>query len=204
MPEFLCAVSPLLPSSPAVPACRHQLGLQFHAQQHHAWSNSGQSQILLTGQSSLMAVGTSDVVASQVGVSSNVNDNTPDTFSHAAYTLTMKLTDLASGTFTNLAFNGYFTGTVSAHSANIQNFFTGLTSQTAMLGGNTYTVTMTTFTPPGPGGDGGLQGAIGAHALVTVQAGGGPHNTPEPSSLILAGLGLCGLGLLRKRRRNVV
>ena len=163
------------------------------------WSDSGNSKINLTNQSSLLAVGTSDVVATQLSVNSAVSDDHPDTFTHKDYSLSMKLTDLASGAFTTLTFSGYFQGTVSAHSANILNFFTGQTSyDNIMLGGNRYNVTMTNFTPPGPGG--GLEGAIGAHAVVSVQPGGGPHNTPEPTSLVLAGLGLIGAGLARRRR----
>lgn len=164
------------------------------------WSESMNSKILLTNQTPVTAVGTSDIVATQLSVSSTANDDHPDTFTHGAYSLSMKLTDAASGQFTTLIFNGYFAGTVSQHSANVENFFTGTTSYTnIMLGGNRYSVTMTNFTPPGP--NGGLEGGIGAHAVVAVQPGGGPHDTPEPSSLLLAGLGLGGLGLVRRRLR---
>jgi len=163
------------------------------------WSDNGNSKLVLTNQTPLMAVGTSDVVATQISVVSSADDDTPDTFTKGDYTLSMKLTDVASGAFTMLSFTGYFTGTVSAHSTNIDNVFTGQTSyENILLGANRYNVMITTYTPPGP--EGGLSGSIGAHAIVSVQPGGGPHETPEPTSLVLAGLGVGGLGLARWRR----
>jgi hypothetical protein len=167
------------------------------------WSDNSNSKLNLSNQSSYMAVGSSDVVATSIGVDSSASDAHPDTFTNKDYTLSMKLTDVASGVFTTLNFTGQFNGTVSAHSANITNQFIGPTTYSnIMLGQNRYNVTITGYTPPGPVG--GLSGSIGAHALVTVGdgQGGGPHGTPEPASLILAGLGIGGLGLASWRRKR--
>src|SRR5262249_59978543 len=94
--------------------------------------------------------------------------------------------------------------------------WTGPTTQTVTLGNDTYTVTMSGSSPPGPPGSAN-PGSISAHVDVAAGpngggggggGGGGPpvNPAPEPSTLALSGLGLSCLGIAswRKRRRNRV
>jgi hypothetical protein len=168
-------------------------------------SDSGLSKVALTNEPTGTAVGTSDVVATNLKVVSSVDPNTPDTFTNKGYTLNLGLTDTNSHTTGNLSFSGAFSGTVSAESSHLSNAFTSAITQTINLGGNTYTVTIGPFTPPGPP-SATNSGSISATALVSVTSpgGGGGQNSPEPATLALAGLGLGLVGVvgLSKRRRG--
>src|SRR5262249_10852271 len=133
-------------------------------------------------------------------------------------TFTLVLTDTASKQAATMKFNGFFSGTVSATSANIGNTFTAPLSQTATLGGHVYTVNLGNYAPPGPP-TASNAGSIRAHVGVaqfsppsppppppppTGSGGGGTPspNAPEPSTLLLSCLGLAGLGLAGWRKRR--
>jgi hypothetical protein len=73
-------------------------------------------------------------------------------FNHAGYTFTLNLRDNASQASGDLTFSGFFSGSLTGNNANIKNTFTSPTTQTLTVSGNTYTVTMGTYTPPGPPG----------------------------------------------------
>jgi hypothetical protein len=168
-------------------------------------SDSGLSKITLTNEPTGTAVGTSDVVATNLKVVSSVDPNTPDTFTAKGYSLALSLTDTTSHATGTLTFSGAFSGTVSGQSSHITNAFTSAVTQSIVLGGNTYTVTIGPFTPPGPP-SASNSGSISATALVSVSnGGGGGNNTPEPATMTLAGLGLAGMSLAgwRKRRATV-
>jgi hypothetical protein len=163
-------------------------------------SDNGLSKITMKDEPSGTAVGTSDIVATNLKVVSSADPNNPDTFTAKAYTLTVKLTDSNSHTTGSLAFTGAFNGTVSSQSSNLTNTFTGAVTQSIVLGGNTYTVTIGPFTPPGPPSASNF-GSISATALVSVSRGGGGQNSPEPTTMALAGLGLACVGLVSWKRR---
>lgn len=164
----------------------------------YSWSNSPQTiladnpagggEITLSNQPTQAAVGNSDIVATNIRTYSTASPSAPDTFTNKAYTLTLTLTDSASGQSGTAVFTGIFNGTLTAASSNISNTFTGATTAILDLGNNQYTVTLTAYTPPGPTGSVNA-GGIGAHASVVVSQ---IHlaDTPEPTALLLAALGI--------------
>lgn len=162
----------------------------------------GGGSVSLTNESYHTAVGTSNVVATQLKVNSTANPATPDMFGvlDGAYALTIKIYDLDSGTNGSLTFLGQLQGKFSNSNANITNTFFNPFQQSIVLGGNTYVVTMNSYTPPGPPSQGNL-GSIGA--TVEVRGGPKPNDLPEPSTMLLAGLGmgLAGAGAWRRNRK---
>jgi hypothetical protein len=101
-----------------------------------------------------------------------------------------------------LTFTGKLGGSFSANNANVTDQFTGKTSYTwTAPNGNTYSVTLNNFTPPGPP-TASNAGSISAHVTVTPGGGTISGGAPEPSTLVLSclGLGFAGLRSWRKRR----
>ncbi len=136
-------------------------------------------------------LGPSDVVVSNLNVVSNADPNTPATLAHAGYGVTLLLVDSASHQFGPLDFSGEFNGSISSQSSLFGNTFLDGGPKTLTLGGRTYTVQLTSFTPPGPPGASN-QGSISATVTVS----------PEPSTLALAGLGMALTGVASWRRRR--
>jgi hypothetical protein len=167
-----------------------------------AADSPGTGGITLTDEATHNAKGPSDIVATNIRSFSSAPSGSPDHFTNAAYSLVLNLTDTASGKSATLNFGGLFSGTVSTSSANVTNKFTGLTSQTVTLGSNSYTVSIGPFAPPGPP-TASNAGTISAH--VNVQPGI-IHTTsgPEPSGLVLAGLGASFVGFVSWRKRQRV
>ncbi|HEV3238010.1 MAG TPA: hypothetical protein VGZ25_13555 [Gemmataceae bacterium] len=157
----------------------------------------GTGGLSLTDETTLHAVGTSDIVATNIRSFSSAPRTAPDHFTAKPYTLSLFLKDDASGQSTTLTFSGTFSGALSSNSANITTAFTGKISQTVTLGKHTYTVSLGNFAPPGPP-TASNAGSISAHVLVDQDpdggGGGGHHGAPEPSTMLLSLLGLSGLG----------
>ena len=143
------------------------------------------------------AAGNSTVLAAALSTLSSALPSHPDTFSGQGYSLSLKLTDDASGQSGVLTFGGKLFGSMSAASSNITNSFTAPLTQTLSLGGHTYSVTIGPFVAPG----GPMQDNKGA---ISAQVAVGPAvaQAPEPSSLLLAALGLPAAAALRRRRRT--
>jgi hypothetical protein len=165
----------------------------------------GTGGVSLTKEQTRDATGSSDVVATNLRTFSTATASSADKLnSNGSYELTITITDKASGETGTLTFTGKLSGTFTADSTNITNQFTGSTTQSITLGDNTYTVTLTSYTPPGPS-TAESSGSIGAHVEVT--AGGDIQKTdaPEPSSLLLScvGLALAGGAAWRKRRQTL-
>jgi hypothetical protein len=128
--------------------------------------------------------------------------NNPDTFTGETYNVTLALHDTASGKSVSLTFVGKLFGTLTATTTNITTSF-ATSTQTLTLGNDKYTVTVGPLVPPAKA----TATVIGdLMTTVAVQAGVGPVVTPavqspEPSALVLAGLGLAAtLGRWTRRR----
>jgi hypothetical protein len=164
-------------------------------------SDTGAGRLELTNEPLGHALGDSDIVATNIKAFSSALPDAPDVFTNRPYALSMTLKDTASGATGVLTFTGAFSGTLTAGSANISYAFTGLTTQTLTLGGNTYTVTIGNYAPPAPPGAINA-GAISAFAQVSVSPAGA---APEPSACALACVGLAsaaGAFWRRRKRRH--
>jgi hypothetical protein len=163
----------------------------------------GTGTVTFTNEPTKGATNSSDVVITNLRVSSTAPNSSPDKLnSNGAWSATLTLTDTASGASTTMLFSGKLGGTFSATNANVTNTNTGTTTYTwTAPNGNVYTVTLGNFTPPGPP-DASNAGSIAAHVSVTPGDGHVSGHAPEPSTLVLScvGLGFAGFTSWRKRR----
>lgn len=133
--------------------------------------------------------------------------NDPDVFVGQNYKLVLELTDTASGKTKSFDFLGKLSGTISTAGAAISNMFdpvTAIQTWTVPENGNFYTINLKDFVAPGSASNINTKGAMGADITVVAGDGGGQvHDTPEPSTLALAGLGMAFTGLAAWRRRKL-
>jgi hypothetical protein len=157
--------------------------------------------LTFTNEPQAAAIGSSDIVVTNIRTVSTAPLSNPDTFTTAgAYTLSLQITDDASGQTGSLTFSGKLGGSFSANNAAVMNKFTGQITQQLFLGGNTYTATIGPYAMPGPP-TATNAGSISAHVDVSginITA----KDNPEPSSMALSlfGLTTVGAGWWRKRR----
>jgi hypothetical protein len=165
--------------------------------------------VTFTNEPTKAAVGSSDIVASNLRVFSSATAAAPDmlTGSNGNYVLTLQLSANDNGTPFNasLTFSGTLAGSLSAENANVANMFTDAGPKVADLGTFRFTVSLMAYTPPGPP-DQSNAGSISAHVTVEniVPTDGG--TVPEPSTIVLSGMGLTFLGgaALRRFRKGRV
>lgn len=159
--------------------------------------------VTFTNEPTKNAIGSSDIVATNLRVFSTALANSPDKISGANgnYSLALVLSTAAGGPVatTTLTFNGTLSGKFSADSSNVANVFGPNSSQTVQLGGYNFTVELIAYTPPGPPAQANA-GSIAAH--VTISAITPTQTTPEPSTMLLSGLGLSLLGGAAWRKRR--
>jgi hypothetical protein len=172
----------------------------------------GTGGISFTNEPQKDVTGNSDVVATNLKVFSSADPTSPDHLStNGAYSFALVLKDKASGQVAQLTFTGKLSGTFSAGNANVTNQFSGgtvmvngvpMTGQSVTLGQWTYTVTFPSnnFSPPGPPLASNA-GSISAHVSIT-PAGVHVGSLPEPSTLVLSGLGLALTGIAGWRKRR--
>jgi hypothetical protein len=160
------------------------------------------SAVNFTGETNVLAAGNSDIVLAGLTTTSNASPKSPATFTNQYWTVDLLITDNASGKSSNFAFAGLLTGQLSSMSSTFTNTFLGMQPLTATIGSNVYTVTLASFSPPGPPTSAN-RGSISADVTVTPGSGQtiqGGASTPEPSTMVLAGLAVVGF-VARWRRR---
>jgi len=173
------------------------------------YSNFGDGAIGLLPGTTQNGTNSGSVIALDVIYAVNPDSSEPAKFggSSANYSLSLTLTDAASGASGSLTFSGNLSGEIGEGPSDLWNTYLGPTTQSLKLGQNLYTVTMGSYVngsmldPVAPTG---TDGTISAN--ISVQPIGPVSPTPEPSTLLLACLGLPPLGLarwLRRRRKDV-
>jgi len=163
--------------------------------------------VTFTNEPPKVAVGSSDIVATNLRVFSAATAAEPDkiTGSNGDYKLSLTLKANDGGQTATLNFLGNLKGAFSAENANLKNKFTATTTQIVDLGSFRFTVALMAYTPPGPP-DQANAGSISAYVQVeNIQ----PNNIPEPSALVLSGMGLTFLGgacvrRLREKSRSTM
>jgi hypothetical protein len=225
LPLFACALCcQVWAAAPAhadpTPAPNAQWTYNFSPQlsNNQILASDSLSGVNFTNEPTKGATGSSDVVVTNLKAFSNsaaqVGFGTG-----GAYAIGLTLTDSASGASAAFTFNGKLGGNLSDTNANVTNTFlggtvtmngktvsfTGGTAQPISLGGFNYAVALTGYVPPGPP-NASNAGSMSAHITVTNGSTIIPATTaPEPSALVLSGLGLslAGLAAWRKRRRSL-
>jgi hypothetical protein len=149
------------------------------------------SSLLLSGETTVNAAGSTGIVLSGLTTISTQSPTTPDTFTAKPWSVSLMITDTPSGLSKTVTVGGTFSGTASSGSSIISNTFT-TGPVTFTLGSDTYTVTPDSFLSPSvPNASN--SGGVGATVSVS---------TPEPSSLVLYALGAVSAALARRRRKK--
>lgn len=148
------------------------------------------------------AIGSTDYVASNLKTFSQATINNPSKLTvNGAYTLTLTITDKASGDSQSIDFTGKLGGRFGAGFATVTNKFDDLEPKKLVFdkSGNTYLIWLDRYV--GPGNQTSLNtGSLGG--FIQTIAPGDVQKVPEPTGLLLGGFGLsmAGLGWWRKRR----
>jgi hypothetical protein len=151
---------------------------------------AGTGGIAFTHQPLRHANGSTDVIATNLVMFSSALDSRPDRLSKKPYRLTITITDGGSHKSGSLTLSGVLSGTFSSDRSHLTNTFLSPRVEAVHLGHYWYFVSLTKFVAPTATSAGYIK------ASVTVK-----HN-PEPSTLVLAGVGLLFVGLAWWRRRR--
>ncbi|HZZ77735.1 MAG TPA: PEP-CTERM sorting domain-containing protein [Gemmataceae bacterium] len=189
-------------------------------------STSSKSSITFSGASGV-ASGNSGIIIYSLKTNSSATGAAPDSFSNVPFDLALSLTDIKSTGNPGATSTGtvHFSGLFNATNVTSRSSLPGKTTWSLVLGNHSPTEAFITlgssddwrtygiqvgsgsgsgFTSPGQ--PDGAPGSI--QAIVTIQEEGGPvgagsspppSNTPEPTTFILAALGLPLAVLLRRR-----
>ena len=151
--------------------------------------------------------------------STTPNNATPDHFDKTPFSLSVSIIDEAARTtktgneIDTINFSGYFSADITKGSLTNWSVAWDVDEGNVVLGNNTvgtrkYNVKIDGFLPPSPNSpEVNGRGTVHANVIITPVDGGGnpppePSETPEPSSLLLAGLGLSSLGVAYRRRKK--
>jgi len=143
------------------------------------------------------AMGSAAIGAAGFQSFSTASVTNPADFSKAPFNLTLQIHDNNNGLNGTLNFTGVMNGKLDSNRSGINVKYTTPMTQSVTLGNDTFTVRLQTFPPGAPGS------IVGGGVTADVHVGQ-VNQTPEPSTLALAGLGVTGLGLgwLKRRRRR--
>jgi hypothetical protein len=160
-------------------------------------STNGQGRIYLSDGPLSPAVGSSDVVVTNLRTASTSALGVFDKFDHAPFSVSITITDTNSGKVGSLTWNGYFQGDITSGSANVWDVWTSPIVQSLKLGQDTFKVSIGRYSPPGPPGISN-SGSISGH--VDAISPHDPAHAPEPSGALLACLGGSCLSLASWRK----
>jgi hypothetical protein len=228
--KFAASVAMLLVGSISVYADSIPWGYSATSPADISASTSPLSSITFSGAAGV-ASGDSGIIIYNLKTNSSATDSAPDSFSNVPFSLAISLTDIkATGSLSpgaiptgTVNFSGLFNATnVTAKSllpgmpgwtpvpGNPSPLQASVTLGSDDTGWRTYIVQISSFTSPGQ--PGGAPGSIQAIVNIVNADGSGaigeegppppPSNTPEPASLVLAGLGLPLVVLLRRRMKK--
>lgn len=147
-----------------------------------------------SGATSIPVIAYVTSTSSTTGVNFGPSANTPST-----YNLAVTITDNTTHDSGTLNFAGSLAGALSATSSSLVNTLTPVTSNTLTLDGHKYTITIPNVTLAAPTSP---QQDIMASVSVTPSTPVG-NGTPEPTSLLLGGLGFSCFGLRCWWKRRV-
>lgn len=154
---------------------------------------SGSSTVYLTHKPSMSGTGTpiAPLDAFNLWMTSSASVKYPDQMHYRPYKLTVDILDDASKQHGTLTFTGYLSGSVNKEKANLTNTFTGKTTQEIHLGNHIYQVSMVGYKP------------TTIRDIGHLNAGLKMYHNPEPSTLLMAGMGVAGAGAwwLKRRKR---
>jgi hypothetical protein len=213
----LCAATALLFTGTAVRADNIPWGYSATDTTIFNSNNPIQTSSIQFKGSSSVATGNSGIIIYNLTTSSSQDPATPDSFANVPFGLGVTLTDIkatSSALPTAVASGSVsFAGLFNANNVSKSSLLPGTNSWTSpataaplILGSDdtgwrSYSVQVVSFTPPGQ--PGGAPGSIEAVVTVTDAPGGvGQSPSPEPTSLVLAGLALPALLMARRRLKK--
>lgn len=149
------------------------------------------------------------VAGATATTTSSATAESPDVF-NSPFSMTVTLTDSASGLFGDLTFDGTLSGKLTASGLPLDDplraTFADPFTKKLTLGDHTYSVTIdpTLVSLPAPGAT--SQSLIGALVMVSSKVDDPPdddtpHKTPEPTSLLLGVTAIMGLAVRRAWQR---
>jgi hypothetical protein len=224
--SFVIAIAALVGVSTSVRAEGIPWGYSANSTEIFNNNNLNMSSSIAFAGSSGVASGDSGIIIYNLTTNSTVADGSTDSFSNVPFSLGVTFTDIKATSSASASakssgsidFAGFFNATNVTTKSLLPGMNTWTSPTTAELilgaddtGWSKYTVQIASFTPPGQ--PGGAPGSIQAVVTVTPADGvegpgegpgeGPPTNpTPEPASLLLAGLGLPVVVLVRRRMKK--
>jgi hypothetical protein len=136
---------------------------------------------------------TSTDLSTKLFAFSSASIGNPQQVKDAPFSLVMNVTDLKSGISGAVTFTGTLDGKIWSSGSTLTATFNSAMDQQLHLGHDIYNVAFESFVPPSGNGP----NEFGSFVFdVSV------HHNPEPSSLVLAAIGVPLFGMIRRRRRK--